>query len=254
VSRDPNAPELRAVAPLLVLGESPRFVGPITLVANGSRVIGVASAEMLRTLPDSNLAVASKLDGSATVNIVNWTVGRYSGVGLVELEAFPKDHDVVPLPIGSINASVDVHGAPAAVVTVDKLGDRYERSLVPVYVDADDAGGMSDTAVYMLSPHHPAHIETPIEGATVFAWLPPEPALGRRSTEVVAFAMAYPYRAGIAKPRATPVIAELVGLEDLGRALLATAASEPEPELGAVAGEIVDKADDPLGLLGGLDE
>ncbi|MBA2538955.1 MAG: hypothetical protein H0V17_04915 [Deltaproteobacteria bacterium] len=238
------------MAPLVVLGNTHRFVCPITLVANGVRVIGVASAEMLRTLPDSGLAVATMLDGSATVNIVNWTVGRYSGVGLVELEApFPTDHDVVPLSIESINASVDVHGAPAALVMLDQIDGRFERSLVPVYVDADDAGGMSDTIVYIVSPHHPAHVETPVEGATVFAWLPPEPALGRRFTEVVAFAMAYPYRAGIAKPRATPVIAELVGLEDLGRALLSAATSKPESELGAVAGEIVDpvdSADDPL--------
>jgi hypothetical protein len=238
-----------------VLGDTLRFVAPITLVRNGARVIGITSAELLRTVPDPNLGVAIALDGSKTIEVINWTVGRYSGVGLVELDApFPTTGDVVPLDIGSINASVDVHGAPSAIVTIEQVGARFERSLVPVYVDGDDAGGMSDSMVYLASPHHPAHSGVPIEGAVVFGWLPPEPALGRRATEVVAFALAYPYRVGIAKPRATPVFAELTSLEDLGRALISAAAAEKEaePELPAVTGEIVDKAeDDPLS---GLDD
>lgn len=244
-ARDPNATELRAVAPLLVVGDNARFIGPITLIAYGTRVIGVTSAEMLRTIPETTLAVATKLDGTGTVDVSNWTVGRYSGVGLVEFAGvFPRDNDVVPIDIGSINASVDVHGAPAAIVTIEKLGNRYERSLIPVHVDGDDAGGMSDTIVYLASPHHPAHADSPIEGAVVFGWLPPEPALGRRNSEVVAFALAYPYRVGIAKPRATAVIAELAGLEDVGRALISAAANEKEPELKAITGEIEDATDD----------
>jgi hypothetical protein len=48
------------------------------------------------------------------------------------------------------------------------------------------------------------------------------------------------------------VIAELVGLDDLGKALIVLA-PEPDarPELGTVTGEIVDPAADPLA---GLDE
>lgn len=244
--RDPKAPELRSVAPLVALGdELPRFVAPITLVANGSRIIGVTSAELVRTLPDVPLAVATCLDGTGTVEVSTWNLGRYSGVALVELAGpLPAGCDVVPLPIGSVHASVNIHGAPAAIVTVDPVGARFERSLIPVYVDADDAGGMSDSIVYLASPQHPAHAEAPIEGACLFAWLPPDHALGRPRGEVVAFSIGYPYRMGIAKPRTTPVIAELTSLEDLGRALISMAGAEKEPELPAVTGEIVD--DDPL--------
>lgn len=252
--RDPNAPELRSVAPLLALGDPPRLVAPITLVANGARVIGVTSAELLRTLPDARLAVATKLDGTGTVEVVNWNVGRYSGVGLVELDGpIPSGGDVEPLSIGSVHASINIHSAPAAIVTIEQVGARFERSLIPVYVDGDDAGGMSDSIVYLASPIHPAHAEAPVEGACLFGWLPPEPALGRPKSEVVAFALGFPYRIGIAKPRATPVVAELAGLEDLGRALIASGSvAEKEPELEAVTGEIVDEqADDPLS---GLDE
>ena len=255
--RDPNAPELRAVAPLVALADGgipntpPRFVAPITLIANGARVIGVTSAETLRTQPDARLAVATKLDGSATVDVVNWNVGRYSGIALVELDPLPDGSEVVPLSIGAVHASVNIHGAPASIITLVFAGGRYQRSQIPVYVDADDAGGMSDNLVYLASPQQATHIQVPIEGASLFAWLPPDPALGRYQGEVVAFALGYPYRLGIAKPRETPVIAELASLEDLGRALITKPAGEKEPVLAAVTGEIVDKADsdDPLGDL-----
>ena len=247
--RDPKAPELRSVAPLVALADDPsnvsvRFVAPITLVANGTRVIGVTSAETLRTVPEKRLAIA-RLDGTPLIEVLNWNVGRYSGVGLVEFEgAFPSDGDITPVSIGSIHASVNTHGAPAAIVSIDQVGARFERSLIPVYVDADDGGGMSDSTVYIASPLHPAHADGAVEGACLFAWLPPEPALGRPKGEVVAFALGYPYRMGIAKPRDTPVIAELASLEDLGRALIASSGPEKEPELKAVTGEIVDTADD----------
>ncbi len=250
--RDPNAPELRSVAPLVALGEPVRFVAPITVIAHGSRVIGVTSAELLRTNPDARLAIASRLDGTGTIDVLSWSIGRYAGVGLVELDgAFPTDGDVVPLPIGSVHASVGIHGAPAAIVTIEQVGARFERSLIPVHVDGDDAGGMSDTIVYLASPMHPAHAEVAVEGACLFAWLPPEPALGRPKGEVVGFALGYPYRIGIAKPRATPVIAELAGLEDLGRALISKVGPEKETELRTVSGEIVDTTHDPLA---GLEE
>jgi len=247
VLRDPNATELRAVAPLIAVADR-RLLGPITLVFNGRRVIGVTSAEVLRTSSSLELAVATKLDGSATIPIGNWNVGRYSGVGLVDIEEpIPAGHDVVALSIGSVHASVDVHGATSAIVTIEQQGDRYERSLVPVHIDADDAGGMSDNILYVVSPLHPAHVGAPIGGATAFAWLPPEPALGRRTFEVVAFGLANPYTAGVAKPRNTPVIAELASLEDLGRALIVPVEEGgTEKELKEVTGEIAGDADDPL--------
>jgi hypothetical protein len=54
------------------------------------------------------------------------------------------------------------------------------------------------------------------------------------------------------RPRTTPVIAELVGLDDLGRALLTEVEPDAGPELPVVAGEIDDKA--PPDPLAGLDD
>jgi len=248
--RDRNAPELRAVAPLITLGSSPQLVGAVTLVANGARVIGVTSAELLRPLHGTPLGIATKLDGSATVEVATWSMGRYSGIALVELGgAVPEGDEVVPLAIGSVNASVNVHGAPAAIVTVTQTAGRYERAFIAVHLDVDDAGGMNDHAVHLASPLEPT--ELPVEGASVFAWLPPDPVLGRPS-EVVVFALAYPYRANLSKPRETAVIAELVGLDDLGRALISEPPPDERPELFEVAGEIEEKGlPDPLA---GLDE
>ena len=49
MARDTSAVELRAVAPLVVLGgKTPQLVGPCTLVTNGSQVIAFSSAELLR--------------------------------------------------------------------------------------------------------------------------------------------------------------------------------------------------------------
>jgi len=72
--------------------------------------------------------------------------------------------------------------------------------------------------------------------------------------EVLAVALAYPYRARTAKPRALPVMAELVALDDLGRALIATTEHESGPAVTAVAGEIEEKLDGAPDPLAGLDE
>jgi hypothetical protein len=228
------------------------LIAPVTLVANGARVIGVTSAELVRPFQGTPIGVATKLDGSSTVQVATWTLGRYSGCALVELSGpIPADHDVAPLPIGSVHATVNVHGAPGAIMTIAATPTGFTRSMIGVHVDADDAGGMSDHAVHLASPLDPAHAGIVIDGSPVFAWLPPEPAL-RRPGELVLFALAYPYRAQIAKPRETPVLAELIGLEDLGRALISAAEHDNQSELRAVTGEI-DKPDtrDPLS---GLDE
>lgn len=255
--RDQSSAELRAVAPIVVAADR-RLVGTVTLVASGDQVIGVTSAELLRPLQATSLAVVTKLDGSAATPVSAWFMGRYTGVALVELATeLPTGHDVVPLAIGAIHASVDVHGAPAALVAIAAAaaGAGFTRRLIPVHVDRDDGGGMSDQIAYLASPIDPADAELAVEGCAAFAWLPAEPALGRAS-EVVAFAVAYPYRAQIARPRETPVIAELIGLEDLGRALLATSEPEPPAELTSVSGEIEDRPapSDSADPLAGLDE
>jgi hypothetical protein len=241
VQRDPNSTELSALAPLLVLADAPKLVGSITLVSNGARVIGVTSAEILRRHQGQRLGVASRLDGSAIVEITTWGIGRYAGLALVELPASLPAGGVAPLAITSVHASVDVHHAPSAVVKI-VAGERgYVRSLIPVHADRYDGGGM-DRAAFLASPIEPGDGE--VEGAPVFAWLPPEPALGRRG-EVVLFAIAYPYR-GHAAPRDLPVIGELLGLDDLGRALIGASEPDDRPELETVAGEIDDHHRDPL--------
>lgn len=228
------------MAPVVTLGADSRLVAPITLVANGSKVLGVTSAELLRPLQGTPLAVMTQLDGSAHVPIATWSAGRYTGVAIVELGgALPPNHDVVPLPIGGVCATSDTRGAPTAISMMVMGGRRFERILIPVFVDNDDGGGMSDTITRLVSPADAQHAALAVEGAPIFAWFPPDPALGRRA-EILAMAIAYPYRANIAKPRATPVIAEMIGLDDLGRALISAPTPDDRPELKPIAGQIDD--------------
>jgi hypothetical protein len=64
--------------------------------------------------------------------------------------------------------------------------------------------------------------------------------LGRQS-EVIVVALGVPYRSKLYKPRELPALAELFGLEDLGRALPWQATNpEGSNELGQIAGEIRD--------------
>jgi len=243
VLRDPNAPELRSVAPLIALGNPPQFIGPVTLVSNGSRVVGVTGAELLREHAGAELVIATRLDGSATLLTGDWMIGRYAGVGLIDIDDdIPPNHDLQPLSVDAVHASLDVHGAASAIVTIEASGTGFERSLIPIDIDRDD-GGMSDQLSYVASPQHPAHASTSVVGAIAFAWLPPDPALGRPG-EVVAFGLSHAYT-GTSKPRATTPIAELVSLEDLGRALIGMG-GQTGTELDSVTGEIASDSDDPL--------
>jgi hypothetical protein len=254
--RDPAARELAAVAPIITLGTPPQLVGSALVVANGERTMAVTSAEVLRPFQGQPIAIATKLDGSAHVQVVTWGMGRYSGIALVELSSVVlPGHDVVPLDIGHLCASVDTRGSPAAVVTIESTPTGLARRMIAVHVDADDGGGMSDQKMHLASPVEAADAARNVEGSPVFAWFPPDSVLGRPS-EVLAVGVAYPYRVRTSQPRGVPVLAEVIGLEDLGRALLALAEPQQEddrPELAQVAGEIADKGDarDPLA---GLDE
>lgn len=231
------------MAPLVAVGETQQLVGPVTLVVHGGKTLAVTSAELLRPLQDTPLAVMTRLDGSAQIGVATFGVGRYAGVALLELASpVPESADVVPLSIDHVSAIPDSRGAPAAIVTImPRVGGGYDRLLIAVHVDVDDGSGMSDALTRLASPLEPAHVGAAIEGAPVFAWYPPNPALGRPS-EVLLAALAYPYHANIAKPRDLPVLAELVGLEDLGRALISKAEHDPGPALVQVAGEIDDSA------------
>lgn len=236
-----QANELRAIAPLVVMaGPKPLVVGPCTLVTNGTHTIAFSSAELLRNAGEP-LAIALKLDGSKTIPVASWSMGRVPHMGVIELGAsFPKDADldVVPLPMGSLCATVDTRGAPSALVTVMRAKSGITRRVIPVHVDAIDGGGMIEIIHRLASPDEPADAEVDIDGAALVSWMPPDPVLGR-SSEVLVVALASPYRQQTFKPREQPVLAELYGLDDLGRALPWEGSNaEGSNELGQVAGEI----------------
>jgi len=188
--------------------------------------------------------IATRLDGSATLLTGDWMIGRYAGVGLIDIDDdIPPNHEIQPLSVDAVHASLDVHGAASAIVTIEASGLGFERSLIPIDIDRDEGGELSDQIAYLASPLHPAHVSAPVVGAIAFAWLPPEPALGRPG-EVVAFGLSHAYT-GTRKLRATSPIAELVSLEDLGRALIGMG-GQTGTELDSVTGEIASDSDDPL--------
>jgi len=235
---DLDARELRSVAPLLIEGE---LIGPVTLVRNGAKTIGVTDAELLRAHVGAQLTVATMLDGSAIVPVGHWGLSRKAELGLIEL-ANPIDagRDVRPLDLGAVCASLDTRGAPAALIGIVRDGPRFTRSVVPVVVDRDDSGDVADGVLHLASPLEAAHVGSKLAGSSLFAWFPPNPALGRAG-EVLVLGLAQAYR-GFAKPREHPVLVEVVGLDDLGRALLvAHRTEEREPELQQIAGEIEDR-------------
>jgi len=244
------------VAPLVaVVGNTQQLVGAVTIVENAGKTLGVTSAELLRPHHGAKLRVLVELDGREYVDVMGIGLGRYAGIGLLELaKSIPVDADVKPLTLDHVCATNDTRGAPAGILAIIPIGGTYERMLIPVYVDNDDGGGMSDVVTRIASPLEPAHADLAIEGCPLFAWFPPVPALGRKG-EVLAVALAYPYRARTAKPRALPPIAELIALDDLGRALISTQEHDTHEELQqVVSGEIVDTRDGVPDPLAGLDE
>lgn len=252
VPRDPDAVQLRAVAPLLANG---RLVAPVLVVSNGPQVMAATSAELLRPLAGAvPLVIATKLDGSASVPVAAWGMGRFGMIGLLELGApLGNGHDVEPLDLGAVCASTDTRGAPSAFVVLAEAAGGFIRTLVPVHVDGDDGAGMSDVIARVATPLDATHASLAVEGAPLFTWFPPNPALGR-ANEVLVMGLGHPYR-GHAKPRDLAVLAEVVGLEELGRVLLSTARTEEkEPDLKQVAGEIEDHELADIPALKGLDE
>ncbi len=240
--RDPDAIELRSVAPLLANG---KLIAPALVVANGPKIMAATSAELLRPLAGAvPLAIATKLDGSASVPVTASGIGRFGAIGLLEIGGpLGEKHDVTPLDLGAVCATVDTRGAPAAFAIITEAAGGFIRTLVPVHVDADDGGGISDVIARVATPLDAAHAGVAVDGAPLFAWFPPNPALGRLG-EVLAMGLGHVYR-GHAKPRELPVLAQLVGLDELGRVLIAAQHPvEKEPDLKQVAGEIEDHGSD----------
>ncbi|HUS28938.1 MAG TPA: hypothetical protein VMZ53_10515 [Kofleriaceae bacterium] len=240
-----SAAELRAIAPLVVTGPQLQLVGPCTLVTNGSQTIAFSSAELLRQAGEP-LAIALTLDCTKTLPVASWSMGRVPNMGIIELGVpFPfKDGkiDVAPLSLGAVCATVDTRGAPSALVSVQRASDGrgVMRRVIPVHVDAVDGGGISDDVITRLaSPDNADDVGVDVDGAVLISWMPADPVLGRPS-EVVAVALSVPYRRKAFKPRELPAIAELFGLDDLGRALPWEAARKDDAsnELGQIAGEI----------------
>lgn len=243
------AGELRAVAPLVIAGSRRELLGPCTLVTNGARTVVLSSAELLRQARGPVVVVVA-MNGSRSLRIGQWTIGRIPGVTIAELAEPFVTADVVPLSLASISATVDTRGAPSALVTVAHDGGAFVRRVVPVHVDVIDGAGMSDHLTRLATPDDARDAGAPIAGAPLFSWMPADPVLGR-AREVVAVALAVPHRNPIFQPRANPAIAELLGLEDLGRALPWQGSDEEAGnDLAQVAGEI---RDDGTGPLAGLD-
>lgn len=230
--------ETRAVAPLLVNGQ---LVGPVTLVEHGGKVIGATDAELLRPHVGAKLVVATSLDGKRTAAIGNWGLSRHASLGLVELVEPITGDEVQPIDLGAVCASIDTRAPHAALIGIARDGAGFARTRIAVQLDSDDGGGMNDAPQRIASPLDDAHVGAAIDGAALFGWFSANPALGRAS-EVLVLGLAQAYR-GFAKPRDRPVLAEIVGLDDLGRALIAASRTvEREPELRQVAGEIVERA------------
>jgi len=238
VGHNPDAPELRAVAALVALDPKPRLVGPATVVTNGDKTLAFTSSDLVRAEAGANLCLVPRFDGAA-IQIASMSMG-FSGVGLLELaQPLPADADVVPLSIGAISASVETRGAPSAIVTVAPGSPGWQRIVIPVAVDAVGSG--DDIIARLATPLETCDTSF-IEGAALFTWFPPDPVLGR-PPELLAVAISYLYRQQAFKPRGVPAIAELMGLDDLGRALPYSAPEPPaQPtELAQVTGEIPDR-------------
>lgn len=233
VAIDRTARELSAVAPILANGE---LVATCTFVTSGKRTVGVTSSERLRPHHGAPLAIATKLDGSATIPVASWSMS-FGGIAIVEAGG-PLTGDVRPLEIGSVCASMNTRGAPAAIVVIEPAGAGFTRSIIQVDVDAIDGGGMSDVITRLASPRTAMTLDA--DGATLFAWFPADPALARPA-ETLLVALGLGYRHAAFKPREQPALVQLVGLDELGRAL-AFAAPAPEARDKVIAGEIKPKS------------
>ena len=240
------------MAPLVVGHE---LLGTCTLVTNGTQTIAFSSAELLRNAGDP-LEIALSRDGARRLPVASWMIGRTAGIGIAEIAVPLPDGellDVTPLALASVFASLDTRGAPAGLVVVEGSAAGWSRRVVPVHVDAASAGPAStwtedEPIAQLATPVDAADAGAAADGAPLFAWLPADPVLGRPS-EVVVVALGLADRTRTFQPRGAPPIAQLIGLDDLGRALpWGAAGAEGSNELAQIAGEIRDVPSGPTGL------
>lgn len=205
------------MAPLVVVAPGGvKLVGPCVLVSNGAHAVALASAEALRKAGEP-LAILTRLDGSAMLPIKAWHLGRHPSLGVIDLgDNSPFTPEVRPLELGSLSATIDTRGAPAALIGVRLEAGVFARVAVGIQLVVDDGAGMSDDVARLAVPQERVPDGALLDGAPLFAWMPADPVLGRGS-EVVALAL------GIAPLSRTfgsyAPIAELVGLEDAAIAL-----------------------------------
>ncbi|HEY3803295.1 MAG TPA: hypothetical protein VGL61_11840 [Kofleriaceae bacterium] len=228
-----TASEVRCVAPLVTLGDKPALVGPCTIVTNGERAIAFSSAELLRHAAEP-LVIYTRLDGSSSIPVKSWQLGLRGGMGLIEIPpgtAFSTE--VYPLNLTSVYATLDTRGAPTGLVS---FGAAFERRVIGVHLDNADPTG--EDPLWLATAASTDDDGAGVDGAPLFAWMPPDPVLGRPS-EVVVVALAVTYRQGKHAPRKRVPLAVVVGLDDLSRALpWAEQTPPPRTELEQVAGEI----------------
>jgi hypothetical protein len=207
------------------------------LVTNGAHAIAVASSEVLRQAGEP-LAILTRLDGSSHIAVAAWLLATDAALGIIDLgEGAAFSVDVHPLHLASLSAAVETRGAPAALVTFSQTAGAFARVAIDVSVVADDGGGMIDEVTRLAIPLEPAPAVL-TDGAPLFAWMPPDPVLGRGS-EVIAVALGVTPRPRVYLPQAQPPLAELVALADAGRALpWVEATPPPQTGLVQVAGEI----------------
>src|SRR3569833_3301176 len=174
-----DAPELRCVAPLVVLEPGgPRLGGPCMLVTNGSHTIAVASAEVLRRSGEP-LAILTRRDGPTDAAVKAWQLARHAALGIVDLgEGGACTPYVHPLHLGSLSAAVETRGAPAALVAFAQHARTFERVAIGVDVVSDDNNNMSDEIV-RLAVALEAAPAVPLGGAAGGAGGPAGPGRGR---------------------------------------------------------------------------
>jgi hypothetical protein len=233
------AGELRCVAPLVVRAAGgPELAGPCMLVTNGRHAIAVASAEVLRRAGEP-LVILTRLDGSSFVPVTAWQLAHDPALGIIDLgEGVAFTPEVHPLHLAQLSAAVETRGAPAALVAVRPVGTAFARALIAVEVVVDDGGGMSDDITRLVMPVEAVGDDVASNGAPLFAWMPPDPVL-KRASEVIAIALGVAPRTRGARSGPVVPLAELVGLEDVGRVLpWAEHTPAPQPELVEIAGEL----------------